>query len=567
MITHVFDLAMRMPAHLAIMFSMSWFGIPQGDPQGAGPDPSYGNTKWGGGCVATNDPATCSDCVLKGTGDACLQTGASQRDMASRRRPMAGIYSASALDTEGLRRVDLMLSNVRRACDDGARIDAWAVQMNGTHNTSAHPGNQSCSTCEITYEATQAFLKEADAAHMDGVIVPSEDATFYFHFGTDVGLGACDDTSGNPKQNCIDALTQDFADMATMALAHPSALKLGGKPVVYMYFDPGYLSPSQWGSLLQNARDAAGTDFYVIASSQNATRTDFFQVLDGISPWVQLDWGNTSGSTVRAHAQAWTAGMHDPLYGAVGQYPGRVVLGAATPGFDDYTENWGGCTERQLPPGDPRDPQVLLGEFDYFQAKGMTGLVMETWDDWTEGSEFEPDVAGGTSMLVSLRQQLGALYGDGADPAGDQRLTDRWTSFGQARNCTGGPAGTSPVVTLTCPATGGDGGAGSGGGDAAGGGSSDAARSGDSASGGGGSGGEAGGSVDSGAGGAEDGSAAGNGATAGEGATSGCACRTGARGADGGVAPSTALALLGIALRRRLTRRAGCGRGRAGRRA
>jgi hypothetical protein len=553
-ITHVFDLAMRMPAHLAVMFSMSWFGIPHGDPQGAGPDPSYGNTQWGGGCVATNDPATCSTCVLKGTGDACLQTGASQRDMASRRRPLAGIYSASAQDTEGLRRVDLMLSNIRRACDDGAKIDAWAVQMNGTHDTSAHPGNPSCSTCEIAYDATQAFLKEADAAHMDGVIVPADDATFYFHFGTSMGLGACDDTSGNPKQNCENALTQDFTDMATMALAHPSALKLNGKPLLYVYMDPAHLTPAQWGTILQNARDAAGTDFYVVVSSQNATQTAYFGVFDGISPWIQLDWASTSGSTVRAHAQAWAAGMHDPLYAAVGQYPGRVVFGAATPGFDDYTENWGGCTERQLPAGDPRDPQVLLGEFDYFHAKGTTGLIMETWDDWTEGSEFEPDVAGGTSVLVSLRQQLGALYGEAADPAGDKRLSDRWTSFGQARNCAGGSAGTSPVVALTCPASAGDGGTG-GGGDASGGGNADAALSRDSGS-GSGSGGDAG----------EDGaSGAGNGATAESGRASGCACRTGVRAADDGPSLSAGLALLGMALRRRLTRRAGCARGRAGR--
>jgi len=554
-ITHVFDLAMRMPAHLAVMFSMSWFGIPHGDPQGAGPDPSYGNTEWGGGCVTTNDPATCSNCVLKGTGDACLQMGTPQRDMASRRRPLAGIYSASAQDAEGLRRVDLMLSNVRRACDDGARIDAWAVQMNGTHDTSAHPGNPSCTTCQIAYDATQAFLKEADAAQMDGVIIPAEDATFYFHFGTSMGLGACDDTSGNPKQNCEDALTQDLVDMAAMALAHPSALKLNGKPLLYVYMDPAHLTPTQWGTILQNARNTAGTDFYFVVSSQNATQTAYFGVFDGISPWIQLDWASTSGSTVRAHAQAWTAGMHDPLYGAVGQYAGRVVFGAATPGFDDYTEDWGACTERQLPAGDARDPQVLLGEFDYFHTKGTTGLVMETWDDWTEGSEFEPDVAGGTSVLVSLRQQIGALYGEAADPAGDTRLTDRWTSFGQARNCAGGDAGTSPSVTLTCPASGSDGGT-RGGPDGGGGGSDDAALSRDSGSGGSGSGGGDG----------VDGAAAeGNGGSAGNGSASGCACRMGAPAAPGDPTLSAGLALLGMALRRRLRRRAGCARGRAGR--
>jgi hypothetical protein len=438
------------------MFSMSWFGIPSSDPQGPGPDPSYGNGEWGSGCVATNNPATCSTCILKGAGDVCVQTGSPQRDLASRRRMLAGIYSASAKDTEGVRRVDLMLSNVRRSCDDGAKIDAWSTQMNGTRDTPLHPDNPACTTCGISYDATQSFLAEADNAGMQGVIIPGDDSTFYFHFGSDVGLGTCDDSADNPKQNCIDALTQDFTDMANMSVAHPSALKLNGKPVLYIYMDPLYLTSAQWISLLGNARNASGHDFYLVASSQNPTAASYLAAFDGISPWVQVDWNNYTGSTVREHAANWAAGLHGSLYSALASYPGRVVFGAATPGFDDYTENWGTCTERQLPPGDPRDPDVLLGEFDYFHAQGTRGLIMETWDDWTEGTHFEPDVAGGTSMLVSLRDQLGSLFGEAPDPSGDQRLTNRWNAYGQARNCNGGSAATPPTTTLMC--TGGDGG-------------------------------------------------------------------------------------------------------------
>ena len=65
--------------------------------------------------------------------------------------------------------------------------------------------------------------------------------------------------------------------------------------------------------------------------------------------------------------------MHDALYARLQKWPGRVAFGAATPGFDDVTEDWGRCVERQLPPGDPRDPDVLRGEFDYFASKGTRG--------------------------------------------------------------------------------------------------------------------------------------------------------------------------------------------------
>ncbi len=452
-IVHTFDLATRIPPHLAIMFTMSWFGIPAADPQGSGPDSGYGDTVWGGSCVPINNAATCTTCILKGANNACLDnSGPPQRDTASRRKMLAGIYSASGLDVEGRRRIDLMLSQVRRPCDDGAKLDAWTMQMNGTRDTPAHPENPPCETCTIAYNAALAFLGEADASGMTNVVIPGVDATWYFHFGSNKGLGTCDDTTGNPKQSCIDALTQDFVDMSNMSAAHPSALKLNGKPVLYAYFDPSYLTAAQWQSLFQNARNQSGRDFYVVATTQNATHTEDFGAFDGLAPWLQLGtWTNTTGATVRAHAYNWAAALHDPLVNALASYPGRVVLAGMTPGFDDYTMSWGGCIERQLPPGDPRDPSLLLGEFDYFKAKSMTALVGETWDDWTEGSHFEPDVAGQTSVLIAMRQQLGALFGEPADPTGDQRLTTQWTTYGQARNCSSNPMVLPPVTKLSCP--------------------------------------------------------------------------------------------------------------------
>lgn len=448
--SHTYDLASSMPSHLAVMFSMAWFGIPPNDPQGAGPDPSYGNAQWGGGCLATNDPTTCSPCILEGAGDACTLDGAAQRATASRRRMLAGPYSSSGQTIESLRRIDLMLSQARRSCSDGAKIDTWTLQLNGTHDTPLHPGNPSCATCGLAYGATQAFFKEADVNGLTNVVMPGDDATFYFHFGKYLGLGSCDDSPGNPKSNCVGALTQDFVDMAKMAASHPSALRIHGRPVLFTYFDPQYLSPSEWVSLLSNARSQAGSDFYALGAIQNPWALGYFAAFDGLAPWIQLDWDAYSGPTVREHAYHWAAGAHSPLVGTVGSYPGRVVFGGMTPGFDDYTENWGACTERQLPAGDPRNPNLLRGEFDYFRSAHIKGLIGETWDDWTEGSEFEPDVAGGPSVLLRLREQLAELYGEAPDPVGMAKLAGQWLAYGQARSCGGGSASPSPVTNLDC---------------------------------------------------------------------------------------------------------------------
>jgi len=61
--------------------------------------------------------------------------------------------------------------------------------------------------------------------------------------------------------------------------------------------------------------------------------------------------------------------------------------------------------------------------------------VFQTWDDWTEGSEIEPDVTGGPKVLVQVRQGLTKLYGEQQNTTGDQSLANKWINYGQKRNC------------------------------------------------------------------------------------------------------------------------------------
>jgi len=164
---------------------------------------------------------------------------------------------------------------------------------------------------------------------------------------------------------------------------------------------------------------------------------DFFAAFDALAAWVNLgQWNSTSGATVYDHATAWVDTEHKGLYSAVVNYPGRVVFGGIAPGFDDYTEDWGGCQQRELPAApDQRDPEVLKAQFDYFTSKKTKGIVLETWDDWTEGTEIEPDVTNGPKVLVQVRQGLTQLYGEPQNTTGDTALSNKWLTFGQKRNC------------------------------------------------------------------------------------------------------------------------------------
>jgi hypothetical protein len=164
-------------------------------------------------------------------------------------------------------------------------------------------------------------------------------------------------------------------------------------------------------------------------------------------------------TTVRALAQSYAQTIHQGALTAIASHPGRVVFAGVHPGCNDFTMSWGACTERTIPlagqGAGPRDPDFLEGLFDWVGATGgFKGALFATWDDWTEGSHFEPDVVDGPDRLVRARNRLGELYGDGADAAGETRLRDRWTGYGKVRGCAGTTITANPpgpgVPDLAC---------------------------------------------------------------------------------------------------------------------
>jgi len=266
-----------------------------------------------------------------------------------------------------------------------------------------------------------------------------------FHFGPDFKLGKCDDTAGNPKSNCLDALQSDITDMLKIALQNLKATyKIQNKPVLIVFIDPKLVTANQFNTIFDNVRNAVDHDFYVVGTTENPS---YFECFDAICPWVNLGiWADSQGSSTYAKASDWASKEHTQLFAEVEKYPGRVVFGGVAPGFDDYTKDWGACKSREI----PRDPTLLQAQFDFLSSKKVKGVLLETWDDWTEGTHFEPDVVGGPKLLVQLRQLLGKLYGEPDDPVGDKKLEDRWIEYGQVRNCSKTPHKQPPIIDLKC---------------------------------------------------------------------------------------------------------------------
>src|SRR5262249_28132526 len=145
--------------------------------------------------LVTPDPTASDTCIHMGVNNACANTGAAkQRRISSRRRPLTGIWSGTGRDTESQRKVDLMLAMLRRpGCrsDDGAKLDAWTMQNNSIKFSSKYVSSPGAAA-DLPYRTMLALFNRADAANFANAVIPGFDSTWYFHFGSSVGLGKCD---------------------------------------------------------------------------------------------------------------------------------------------------------------------------------------------------------------------------------------------------------------------------------------------------------------------------------------------------------------------------------------
>lgn len=434
-VVHIYDLSFKIPSKFVCMFSMSWFGLDTTDPQGSGPDvySSHWNVGSQGSCVPAVQPNQCgSD---------------GQRQISSNYRPLAGIYSSSGLNIESLARIDLMLSTIKQSdyCDYGhANLNAWSIQLESIQFSSRYRLNPSPNV-EIPYQAYLHFRQRVEYwKYPSGVIVPGYDSSWLYTFSTSLGLGRCDNSdSNNLREVCINSSIADFIDIISN-ISTISNYMVNGKPLIYVYTSIGsrLLNSTEWSYIWMTVRQYVSIDFYTVC-----TTTSLLNVFDAVAPWIDLvAWSMTNSSLpLYNRTLAWLELVYGPILSST--IPsGRIVMGGLTPGFDDYTQSWGACQTRTI----PRHADLIRAQLDYFTAHQIRHLFVYTWDDWTEGSQFEPDTMNGTKFLLLLRQSIASFYQQAQSIDGDTKLVSRWTNYPQLRNCTHINVTSVPITIISC---------------------------------------------------------------------------------------------------------------------
>jgi glycoprotein endo-alpha-1,2-mannosidase len=165
-------------------------------------------------------------------------------------------------------------------------------------------------------------------------------------------------------------------------------LRAGGKPVLFVYSRALHeLSPSDWREVLTEVRRDSSSGVALIADSLDG---GFVPMFDGASTY------NITGQTQHKsppEIRFWAHAAYPNMVAAAG--PGKISTVTIIPGYDDrntvrppprpVTDRWGGETYRVL------WQEAIAAAPDY--------VLITSWNEWHEGSELEPSVEYGSSIL------------------------------------------------------------------------------------------------------------------------------------------------------------------------
>ena len=450
--THTWDLATHLPGDFAFMWDLGWFGVSADE---GGPDPTDGSKGTGGGYgnwqlasasytasdpvtypgvpYATVDPALCADYYDQGR----------HRQVASYHRPLPGIYSSSGQDAQGLAKADLDLALLRRSGDPRGRCTAWACEVAYTPATEIGgntPGGDGwMATSDLRVKNLQTKLARAEA---DSTLGPC----ITFAYNAQFAANALGDTASE-----LVGIAADLVVYVNLLAASPKALRVAGGAydpagrlvvVLWIGADNNYTA-AEWNSTLDAVRVSTGEDFYVLARYDGLGVDGVFDIADGVWPWVgPNDWASATGATERLRAADWTRLRHDQvLTEAAAAGADRVVVGSLVMGFEDWAKGFGQGLDRDI----PRSEELVQGQIDRFLVDGISAIQCVTWNDYNEGSVWEPTVARTQGLDIPrdadacdeigwLTEGLGRLYIETVNSTETDALKQVWLDY-QGRSC------------------------------------------------------------------------------------------------------------------------------------
>ena len=159
--------------------------------------------------------------------------------------------------------------------------------------------------------------------------------------------------------------------------ARAAYMRYQGRPVIFIFPKSGHTDWNRVHQVVNTWEDPPLLIFKDISKDQSTA-------FDGFYPWV-----NPGKAGWQANGSNWGQQYLEDFYKTMAsEYPSKIAIGAAWPGFDDSKASW--SQDRKMDSQCGRTFSDTLGIFRQYDGKHpMPYLMIETWNDYEEGTAIE----------------------------------------------------------------------------------------------------------------------------------------------------------------------------------
>jgi hypothetical protein len=159
-------------------------------------------------------------------------------------------------------------------------------------------------------------------------------------------------------------------------------LQFQDRPVIFIFPKGG---KADWARVRQTANTWENPPLLIYKDVHPELANDF----DGFYAWVTPGKGGW-----QADGSNWGQSYLDNFYKTmVTQYPNKVAVGAAWPGFNDTKASWSQNRKMDARCGRTFNDTLRMFRRYYTQDHQLPFLMIETWNDYEEGTDVEKGVS------------------------------------------------------------------------------------------------------------------------------------------------------------------------------
>jgi hypothetical protein len=200
------------------------------------------------------------------------------------------------------------------------------------------------------------------------------------HFHVALMYDETEDDNGEATEDAIRALTQAYqVYIGPKARARNAYLTYDGRPVIFVFPKHGH---TNWNRVREQVNKWPSPPLLLYKDEPPA---EFASNFDGYYAWV-----HPGSKGWAADGSNWGEPYLDDFYRNMKKkHPDKIVVGAAWPGFDDSHARWGLNRHMDSRCGKTLEDTMRLPRNYYDDSDPLPFLVIETWNDYEEGTAIE----------------------------------------------------------------------------------------------------------------------------------------------------------------------------------